>query len=173
VEPSTVSRAWLIGISGWCMLVLSNPLQCLSSRRCSSSQGRGQHLSLAETVPVAPPSSPPSSCCSCALTPPCLPSRACRFSSDLFDEAYKAYGRGSCLCHARYGIAVGPSGQGTRHPSPRLVYSDRPEGRILYFHVSILPRHKPFLRFVFEGLSISFLTQTARVIKSCLIWTSL
>ncbi len=35
------------------------------------------------------------------------------------------------------------------HPAPGLVCSGRPEG--WWFHVSILPQHRPFLRFVFEG----------------------
>ncbi len=35
------------------------------------------------------------------------------------------------------------------HSAPGLVCSDRPEGSL--FHVSILPRHRPFLRFAFEG----------------------
>ncbi len=34
------------------------------------------------------------------------------------------------------------------HSDPGLVCSDRPEER---FHFSILPRHRPFLWFVFEG----------------------
>ncbi len=35
------------------------------------------------------------------------------------------------------------------HPAPGLVCSGRPEG--WWFHVSILPQRRPFLRFVFEG----------------------
>ncbi len=40
------------------------------------------------------------------------------------------------------------------HPSPRLVCSDRSEG--MYFHVSILPCHRPFLRFAFEGRAYQY-----------------
>ena len=40
----------------------------------------------------------------------CLPSRACKYSLDLTS---KAYVWGSRLCRARYGVAAGPSGQGT------------------------------------------------------------
>ncbi len=36
-------------------------------------------------------------------------------------------------------------------PSLRLVCSNRP-----YFHVSILPRHRPFLRFAFEGRAYQY-----------------
>ncbi len=40
------------------------------------------------------------------------------------------------------------------HSAPGLVCSDRPEGPEV--HVSILPRHRPFLRFAFEGRTYQY-----------------
>ncbi len=55
------SRGWTIGFSGWLVLVVRAPPHYLSSRRYMIiSLGRGRHISLPETTPVACPPSPTS-----------------------------------------------------------------------------------------------------------------
>ncbi len=93
------------------------PLRCHSSQKCMrSSQDRGRHLLLPETKLVAPPPSPPSMVgplwgtrasprwsglwpCNC-VQQPCLPSRACRYSSGLTGSAYRACVEVASALHA-------------------------------------------------------------------------
>ena len=41
-----------------------------------------------------------------------------------------------------------------------------------YFHVSILPRHRPFLRFAFEGRAYQYKVLPFGLALSCLLYTS-
>ncbi|XP_051745764.1 uncharacterized protein LOC127510229 [Ctenopharyngodon idella] len=61
------------------------------------------------------------------------------------------------------------------HLSPGLVCSDQPGERKVrkdaYFHVSILPRHRPFLRFAFEGRAYQYKVLPFRLALSPHIFT--
>ncbi len=125
LTASTILRGWMSGFSvGGVALVLSAPLQCHSFRKCMRSlQDRGRHLSLPETNLVAPPPSPPSmvgplwvhgqsprwsglwpctvsTAASTLWGDPCLPSRACKYSSGLTGSAYRACGEAASALHA-------------------------------------------------------------------------
>jgi len=95
VEPSNrvlSPQSWTIGISGWCMLVLSNPPQYLSSRRCMSSRGctvsvcttldGGAAKGYTRVPPVERAAAVQLSPNSTLGRETCLPFRACRYSSE-------------------------------------------------------------------------------------------
>ncbi len=110
-------RGWTIDFSRWLALVLRAPPWYLSFRKCMMrSLGRGRHLSLPETAPVARPSSPPSTVgqrggiwrshrwngmlrCNCVQIPQ-PPGVGIRRSPALTSSAYAAWGEATSPLHA-------------------------------------------------------------------------
>ncbi|XDV47189.1 hypothetical protein PO909_016889 [Leuciscus waleckii] len=97
-----------------------------------------------ETAWIAPPHSLP------LTEDPRLPPQACEFSSVLTDRAYKACRQAVSSLHALALLQVIFECIRPRDWFAAIDLKD------VYFHVSILPRHRPSLRFAFEGQAYQY-----------------